>query len=428
MFSFSRLSDTIVCKGQTAIVEKGWLGMRKFTKAVDFYLRGFNSQYIKRRTGISMQSLLKQLLSKGVSYTKDDIVAYQVTYIRERYTTSEIEDAYRVMSNLYDDPYKSSKGRHVFMLGCGFGQYARVLKAIIGVDAYSRLRNECWQKKQTETMRSKYGVSNVFEKETFSKFVSKEAVAEGRIKRTSTMMSRYGVEHPNEHPDILARMQSQLAETNMERFGVPNAMQNPSIAMKSAHFRQKAMMEKYGAKNSVEVKAIRDKIFANRKHNNTLNTSKPEIELGNLLKGYFGEDDVVHNAVIDSRYPYHVDYYVKSLDLFIELNGDRCHNDHWFDERNPRDMQILRSWEENMLRIEQDTGRTSRYRNYIKTWTQTDVAKRFHAKSNGLNYLVFWDGSCRQVNKKQIPVLSDAYAWFDAGCPMPIDWLAENTY
>ena len=402
--------------------------MGQFNKAVDFYLRGFNSQYIKRRTGISMQSLLKQLLAKGVKYTKDDIVEYQISYIAERYSISEIEDAYRKMSATYKDPYKASRGRHIVMLGCGFGQYARVLKAILGDDAYKRLRNECWQKKQVATVQAKYGVSNVFEKETFDKFVTKEAIARGRVKRTDTMLMRYGVEHPNDNPMIRAKMQAQLEATNMKRYGVPNAMQNPEIARKSAHLRQKAMLDKYGAKNSVEVKAIRDKIFANRKQNKTLNTSRPEVALGELLVAYFGENDVQHNVVVDNRYPYHVDFYIKSLDLFIELNGDRCHNDHWFDESNLRDRQILRSWEENMLRIEQETGRVSRYRNYIKTWTQSDVAKRLSAKKHNLNYLVFWDGSCRTENKKQIPNLSDVYAWFDAGCPMPSDWLPENTY
>lgn len=402
--------------------------MGKFEKAVDFYLRGFNSQYIKRRTDISMQSLLKQLLAKGISYTKEDIIAYQIAYIRERYTIAEIEDAYRKMSATYEDPYKASRGRHVLMLGCGFGKHAPVLKAILGEAPYNRLRDECWRKKQVATVQSKYGVSNVFEKSTFDQFVTEEAVTKGRVKRTETMLEKYGVEHPNQNPVILSKMLKKVESTNIERYGVASPMQNPEIAKKSAQRRQETMLKKYGAKNSVEVKAIRDKIFENRKKNKTLNASKPEIALGELLVAHFGEEDVASNIVVDNRYPYHVDYYIKSLDLFIELNGDRCHNDHWFDPSNPRDLQILRSWEENKERLEQKTGKPSRYRKFIKTWTVTDVEKRRAAKEHQLNYLVFWDGSCRQENKKQVPVLSDTYAWFDAGCPLPMDWLPENTY
>lgn len=402
--------------------------MGNFEKAVDFYLRGFNGKYIKRRTNISMQSLLKQLLSDGIKYTKDDIARYQVDYIRGKYTTSDIEDAYATMSETFSDPYEASRGRHIEMLGCGFGQYKRVFTELLGEDAYLKLRNKHWKKKQEATMQSKYGVTNVFEKESFDKFVTKEAVAEGRLKRTETLIERYGVEHPNMHPETLAKMQKQLVATNIERFGVRYPMQNPDVAARSSKNRQITMLKRYGFKNSVEVKSIRDKIFTSRRLNNTLSSSRPEDVLGELLRAHFGADDVLRNVVVDDRYPYHVDFYVKSIDLFIELNGDRCHYTHWFDETNPEDVAVLKKWSDSMVRIEKETGRNSRYRQFIKNWTVSDVAKRNIAKENKLNYLVLWDGSCKRINGESVPSLSDAHAWFDAGCPMPQNWLPENTY
>lgn len=402
--------------------------MGNFEKAVDFYLRGFNGKYIKRRTGISMQSLLKQLLSDGIKYTKDDIAEHQVEYIRNKYTISEIEDAYVVMSETFDDPYKASRGRNIEMLGCGFGQYARVLKELLGDEGYLKLRNTRWKKNQEATMQSKYGVTNVFEKATFDQFVTQEAVAEGRLKRTNTLIERYGVEHPNQNPEILAKMQKQLAATNMERYGVPNAMQFPAFAAKSSANRQMSMLNKYGFGNSVEIKDIRDRIFMSRRDNNTLNTSRPEDALGDLLRDRFGENDVIRNVVVDDRYPYHVDFYIKSMDLFIEMNGDRCHYTHWFDETNLDDLANLKKWTDGMIRIEEESGRNSRYRQFIKTWTISDVAKRNSAKKNKLNYLVLWDGSCHMRDGKPTPTLRDAHAWFDAGCPMPQNWLPENTY
>ncbi|MCC2248979.1 hypothetical protein JUJ52_03275 [Virgibacillus sp. AGTR] len=402
--------------------------MSKLEKAAAFYLRGFNSQYIKRRTGISMQSLLKQQLAKGIRYTKEDIIHHQIAYIRDRYTDDDIKKAYRDMSREYADPYKATRGRHIVMLGCAFGNYKRVFSDILGADTYKQLRNECWKKKQVATVKANYGVSNVFEKETYDQFVTAKAAADGRRERTEALVERYGVEHPNEHPNIAAKMIESLETTMLDHYGVDNPMKAPGIAMKSAYARQSAMKEKYGAGNSVQVKAIRDKIFNNRRKNRTLHTSKPEQELGVLLRAYFGDDDVLYNVVVDDRYPFRVDYYIKSLDLFIELNGDRCHNTHWYDASNSRDQQIVRSWIENMNRLELESGKPSRYRQFIQTWTERDVKKRLTAKVNKLNYLVFWDGSCKQVNKKQVPNLSDVYAWFDAGCPSPQNWLPENTY
>lgn len=199
--------------------------MSKFEKAENFYLRGFNSQYIKRRTGISMQSLLKQLAAKGVKYTKDDIINYQIDYISKKFTVDEIKDAYRKVLSSYSNLEKSKRGRHIEILGCGFGDYPKVFRKILGDEAYNNLRNECWHDKQTATVRARYGVDNVFEKETFSALVSDDVLIEGRKKRRNTMLERYGVEQPNQNPDIAAKMVSSCIATNQERYGVDNPMQ-----------------------------------------------------------------------------------------------------------------------------------------------------------------------------------------------------------
>lgn len=398
--------------------------MQNFKKAEVLYLRGFCGEYIKRRTGVSVQSLLKTLKSNGVTYTKHDIEAYQELYIRGRYTCEDVEAAYRMISKKYADLDKASRGRHIECLGCGFGSYRKLFEKILGKERYAELRNECWKEKQIATVRQRYGVDNIFEKEVFDSFVSSERVCEGRIKREKTLLERYGVSSPNQDMNIMEKVMASMKETNRQRYGVENAMQNPEIAKKSAMNRQRVMRERYGYSNSVQVAQIRDKIFEARRKNGTLNTSKPEDALYVLLVNQFGEEDVRRNLMVDKRYPYHVDFYVKSRDLFIELNGDKSHNTHWFDESDFRDRQTLDSWHGNMLRIERETGKKSRYRQYIKTWTQTDVAKRTRARDMGLNYLVFWDGG----NKNSVPSLIDARAWFLDGCPEPKDWHSENTY
>lgn len=397
--------------------------MSQFDKAVDFYLRGFNGQYIKRRTGISIQSLLKQLLSNGVRYTKSDIVEYQIKYIRNKFSADDIKAAYIEISRKHADLYKASKGKHIECLGCGFGDYPKVFRALLGEDAYRQLSAQCWHEKQSSVIMEKYGVDNVFCKEAFEKVVDKDAVAEGRKKRIATLMERYGVTAPNADHEIAARMQKTLRETNIERYGVASAMQVPDIAKKASLHRQDTMTERYGAANSTQVPAIRDKIFASRKSNGTLNTSKPEDALYAMLVERFGKDDVARNF-FDKRYPWHVDFYIKSLDLFIELNGDKCHNTHWYDEDSVSDRQTVEAWIENMVRLEAETGKQSRYRKYIETWTIKDVSKRNTAAENRLHYLVFWDGS----NKGGVPRLKDAREWFTAGCPMPECWHKENTY
>lgn len=403
--------------------------MENFKKAEEFYLRGFGSEYIKRRTGVSMQKLLKYLLNNGIKYTKSDIVEYQIAYIREHYSIDEIITNYEMISQKYPNLEKASRGRHVECLGCGFGQYPLVFRKLLGEDVYKDLRVKCWKEKQCKSMEQKYGVKNAFEKKSHLLVSNPMHSEEVKEKRRKTMLERYGYEHPNQNPEIKQRMLQHMIETNQERYGVANAMQRKEVAEKSAKHRQEVMIERYGAPNSVQIDEIRNRIFENRKKNGTLNSSEAEDILYDMLVVHFGLDDVLRNVCVDNRYPYHVDFYIKSRDLFIELNGDKCHYTHWFDSSDERDIQVLNSWKENCERIELDTGKKSRYRKYIETWTVSDVAKRQSAKTNQLNYLVFWDGS-RKIRKsnQMFPRLKDANEWFDAGCPDSKDWKSENTY
>lgn len=402
--------------------------MSKLDKALDLYLRGHRSSYIKRRTDVSTQSLLKQLRTKGRTFTKDDIRRYQVEYIREKYDASQIADAYRDIIFGWDDPYKAGHSKRIVALGCGFGDYAKVFRILLGDVEYDALRNECWAEKQRRTVRSRYGVDNVFQKESFSDFVSDEAVANGREKRRDTMLERYGVEEPLQNAEIRDTMVDSRNATMLERYGVVNPMQIPGVADKATSSRKKTMLARYGAENSVEVDVIRERIFEARKRNGTMNTSSPEELMHELLKVQFGDDDVVHDAFIDDRYPYHVDFYIKSRDLFIELNGDKCHGGHWFDASSASDMQRVESWRLRDEELSKKTGKPSRYASYLKTWCEHDVEKRDVAKKHGLNYLVFWDGSSYMRNNKREARLSDFHDWLSVGCPDPLDWKEEHTY
>lgn len=393
--------------------------MMKLERARELYLRGFGSKCIKQRTGISMQSLLKQLRAKGEVLSKAEIVAYQVAYIRENYTNDDICEAYRRMMCENDNPYELRRGRHLHYLGCGFGDYPKVCRKLLGGDAYKSLRDECWKIKQVNTVRKRYGVDNVFDKAVFHTVASDEAIRKGREARTQTLLERYGCEHPNQNAEIASRMVESSKQTFRDKYGVDNPMKVSAIAQTSARRRQQSMLEKYGAGNSVEIKSIRDKIFDARKRNGTCSTSRAEDALYELLLRQF--DDVERNVVVDDRYPWHVDFYIPSRDLFIELNGDISHGGHWFDANDKSDQQRANSWQQN-------SAASARYERMLHVWTDTDVQKRNAAMLHQLNYLVFWDATVRKIDGSDFPRLLDARAWISDGCPDAKDWHLENTY
>lgn len=119
--------------------------------------------------------------------------------------------------------------------------------------------------------------------------------------------------------------------------------------------------------------------------------SQPEEDLYILLCEKFGIDSVHRQYFDKERYPFHCDFYIASLDLFIELNAFWSHGGHWFDENNNEDKRML------LFMQEKDT---KFYNNAIHTWTVRDPLKRKTAEENNLNYLVFWDND-----------LTDAKAW-----------------
>ena len=148
----------------------------------------------------------------------------------------------------------------------------------------------------------------------------------------------------------------------------------------------------WNQKTDEEKSEIVKKCYLTKKINNTFNISLvQEIAKEELCK-VFGEDNV-ESEYMDDRYPFSCDLYVKSLDLFIEINAFWTHSDHFFDENNFDD-----------LRDFEDLKERSKYDNHAKSlfdvWTRRDVIKRETAIKNNLNYLVFWNND-----------LSDFYDW-----------------
>lgn len=137
-----------------------------------------------------------------------------------------------------------------------------------------------------------------------------------------------------------------------------------------------------------EYKERSKKGFETRKANHTMNTSSFEEKLYKLLISYFSVDDVIREYCDDTRYPFHCDFYIKSKDLFIELNLHPSHNNHPYDENNKDDVA------EKELLIESNTDWNNMI---VDVWTKRDVEKLSFAIKNNLNYVTIYTQN--QFNK-----------------------------
>lgn len=138
-----------------------------------------------------------------------------------------------------------------------------------------------------------------------------------------------------------------------------------------------------------------EKCYVTKKLNNSFHTSKAENIVAQLLIAKFGEDDVFcqYSSPV---YPFACDFYIGSLDLYIELNIFVTHGGHWFDPNSPDDLA--------RLQYVQDRATTRNlYQQIIKVWTGSDLMKRQIAMTNNLNYLVFWDNN-----------LTDFLKWYNS--------------
>ncbi len=168
---------------------------------------------------------------------------------------------------------------------------------------------------------------------------------------------------------------------------------NISKGHKTTKYKQKVeqtCLLKYGVKNPFNQPNVIEKVHSKemiqrqndtKRKNNTFCSSKAEDKFYEYLLTIFEETDIVRQYS-DERYPFNCDFYIKSLDLFIECNFHWTHNNHYFDETNEQDIEKLNMWKSKNSKY---------YKIAINVWTSLDIRKKEYSKQ--LNYIVLWNQS-----------------------------------
>ena len=163
-------------------------------------------------------------------------------------------------------------------------------------------------------------------------------------------------------------------------------------------------LEKYGVDNVIKTKDTQEKIYQTKKKNGTFNTSALEVQFHETLIKIFGADDVF-DQYRDQRYanpkngrPYMTDFYIKSLDLFIEIQGRKGHGEHPNCNR-PEDRTLIK---ELILKNNEYDKRMSDC--YI-----SDTIKRSVAKKNRLHYIEVFRRVPKEYTEENIRSLIDSH-------------------
>ena len=187
-------------------------------------------------------------------------------------------------------------------------------------------------------------------------------------KISQTCINKFGVDSLLKNKEV----REKIKQTNIQRYGVDNPLKNKEIREKI----KQTNIQKYGVDNPLKNKEIWKKSQDNRQISSK---SKLENNFLNYLKLKYESDDII-TQYKSKEYPYYCDFYIKSINLYIEIQGHWTHNDHPFDINNLNDQLIMNKWRTKSLSDKY-------YKNALNTWTIKDVEKRNTAIQNNLNYL-----------------------------------------
>lgn len=157
-----------------------------------------------------------------------------------------------------------------------------------------------------------------------------------------------------------------MIEHNLEKYHVPYYFQSDEY--------------KYKKQDPEWVNNLVNHLIETKRKNNTFNKSKPEQRILLKLKTLY--KDVIYNYKDITRYPFLCDFYIPSLDLFIELNFHWTHGKEPFDKNNEKHLEIINLWKNKIKPF---------YKHAIYVWTDLDVRKLQTFKKNNLNYRIFYN-------------------------------------
>ena len=168
---------------------------------------------------------------------------------------------------------------------------------------------------------------------------------------------------------------------------VEAASRNLTLAWKDDSARRSAQRERMQKINATLSETQRrertEKAQETKRIRNTLNTSEQENVFYSQLCEKYGQENVLRQYRDKVRYPFRCDFYIKSEDLFIELNAHWTHGGRPWNPDDPECQKQLAIWQEK--------AKVSKfYQEAILTWTVRDVKKAQTAKENNLNYKIVY--------------------------------------
>ena len=304
----------------------------------------------------------------------------------------------KVLKDIYSDVNKkqeiNNKIRATCLLKYGDEHYSNRIKAretcLQRYGVTSPLKSEIFKQKSKETCLQKYGVEYTGQ------------IPEKIEKTHKTCLEKYGVDSVFK----VQKFRNQSLDTCIKKYASNEDDINSIVNIGQLKYIKDKIkntcLEKYGVENPMQTQyyknlissilssnEIQEKIYNTKLLNNSFNISYQEDVCFDLLKEKYSDCIRQYKSEL---YPYNCDFYIPSLDLYIEYNGSHYHHYHPFDINDDNDINELNRLKEKAENSNaHKNGKKSQYDNIIYTWTILDLKKRNIAQQNNLNYIEFWN-------------------------------------
>lgn len=304
----------------------------------------------------------------------------------------------KVLKDIYSDVNKkqeiNNKIRATCLLKYGDEHYSNRIKAretcLQRYGVTSPLKSEIFKQKSKEICLQKYGVEYTGQ------------IPEKIEKTHKACLEKYGVDSVFK----VQKFRNQSLDTCIKKYASNEDDINSIVNIGQLKYVKDKIkntcLEKYGVENPMYTQyyknlissilssnEIQEKIYNTKLKNHSFNISYQEDVCFDLLKEKYSDCIRQYKSEL---YPFNCDFYIPSLDLYIEYNGSHYHHYHPFDINDDNDINELNRLKEKAENSNaHKNGKKSQYDNIIYTWTILDVKKRNIAQQNNLNYIEFWN-------------------------------------
>lgn len=177
-----------------------------------------------------------------------------------------------------------------------------------------------------------------------------------KLRTKNTMINKYGVEYPYQIPEVRDKMIYKVHQT----YSTGEPQEKLKYAWSTGD--------------------IQERSNTTRHKNNSFGKSSDEESIYKLLVEKFGQENICRQHQT-SLYSYPCDFYIKSLDLYIEYQGSWVHGKEPYSKNKSDHIDMVNKWR----------NKNTEYFLYaIKIWTERDPLKRQIAKDNNLNFMEFF--------------------------------------